>query len=171
VKKTPSVKSARKTKVSSEERKAVATNSKTRCDSDSVVLDRRSARDRRKGEDRRRAEVAVAVERRQLERRQKVSRRRQIDPTTCERNYSDEEIEFMTALDGYKRKSGRMFPTCSEILEVLRDLGYEKRSPIAPPVSMPSPETPPPATTPLLPTTEPAILTQIVPAPVWQPVP
>ena len=26
----------------------------------------------------------------------------------------------------YKQKSGRMFPTWSEVLEVLRSLGYEK---------------------------------------------
>ena len=30
----------------------------------------------------------------------------------------------MLALDDYKRASGRMFPTCSEILEVIRNLGY-----------------------------------------------
>jgi hypothetical protein len=30
----------------------------------------------------------------------------------------------MQAMDAYKRKNGRMFPTCSEILEVIRDLGY-----------------------------------------------
>jgi hypothetical protein len=59
-----------------------------------------------------------------LERRQKVSRRRQIDPTTCERDYTDQEVEFMNSLDDYKRKSGRMFPTCSEVLEVIRSLGY-----------------------------------------------
>jgi len=58
--------------------------------------------------------------------REKVSRRRQIDPTTCERNYTSDEIEFMNALDSYKRNSGRMFPTCSEILEVVRSLGYTK---------------------------------------------
>ncbi len=57
-------------------------------------------------------------------RRSKVYRRRQIDPTTCERDYSRDEIDFMQALDAYKRKSGRMFPTCSEILEVIRTLGY-----------------------------------------------
>ncbi|GAB5404039.1 MAG: hypothetical protein Aurels2KO_22700 [Aureliella sp.] len=56
--------------------------------------------------------------------RRKKQRRRQIDPTTCERDYNGEEIEFMQALDAYKRSSGRMFPTCSEILEVIRDLGY-----------------------------------------------
>ena len=93
-----------------------------------VKMDRRSAKDRRAETDRRKEDVPVAVERRKLERRAKVSRRRQIDPTTCERDYSGEEIEFMQALDSYKRSSGRMFPTCSEILEVIRDLGYERRA-------------------------------------------
>ncbi len=32
----------------------------------------------------------------------------------------------MQAMDEYKRASGRMFPTCSEILEVLLTLGYRK---------------------------------------------
>ena len=64
-----------------------------------------------------------------LERREKVNRRRQIDPTTCERDYTDDEVEFMNALDVYKRKNGRMFPTCSEVLEVVRSLGYVKLSP------------------------------------------
>jgi hypothetical protein len=89
----------------------------------SVELSRRSQPDRR-GDDRRKQEAVVAVERRQGERRAKVQRRRQIDPTTCEREYSAEEIEFMHALDAYKHSSGRMFPTCSEILEVIRGLGY-----------------------------------------------
>ena len=70
--------------------------------------------------DRRVKEEPVANERR------KVQRRRQIDPTTCERDYNNDEIEFMHALDHYKRTSGRMFPTCSEILEVLMKLGYRK---------------------------------------------
>ena len=63
--------------------------------------------------------------------RQKVARRRQIDPTTCEREYTAEEVEFMNALSEYKRCSGRMFPTCSEVLEVLKGLGYEKVAPYA----------------------------------------
>jgi hypothetical protein len=68
-------------------------------------------------------------------RKNKVQRRRQIDPTTCERDYSGDEVEFMRALEQYKRTSGRMFPTCSEILEVVRGLGYER-------VSAPSPTEP-----------------------------
>jgi len=54
----------------------------------------------------------------------KQPRRRHIDPTTCERDYTIQEREFMIALNEYKRASGRMFPTCSEILEVIRNLGY-----------------------------------------------
>ena len=56
--------------------------------------------------------------------RPKKQRRRHIDPTTCERDYSEQEIEFMRAMDDYKRDAGRMFPTCSEVLEVIRALGY-----------------------------------------------
>jgi hypothetical protein len=92
-----------------------------------VAVERRSRGDRRKNPDRRKKDVPVAVERRKIERRAKVNRRRQIDPTTCERDYTGDEIEFMNALDEYKRASGRMFPTCSEILEVIRKLGYERR--------------------------------------------
>jgi hypothetical protein len=58
--------------------------------------------------------------------RRKVERRRQIDPTTCERDYSDDEIEFMKEMDDYKRRSGRQFPTWSEVLEVLRSMGYRQ---------------------------------------------
>jgi len=52
------------------------------------------------------------------------SRRRKIDPTTCERDYLPEELEFMQALERYKRSNGRPFPTCSEVLEVVKSLGY-----------------------------------------------
>jgi hypothetical protein len=94
-----------------------------------AVMDRRGSQGQeRRKDDRRKTASPVPVEQRKLQRRVKVARRRQIDPTTCERDYSIEEVEFMSALDDYKRTSGRMFPTCSEILEVLRKLGYEKRT-------------------------------------------
>jgi hypothetical protein len=56
----------------------------------------------------------------------KSTKRKQIDPTTCERDYTADELEFMQALDRYKQSSGRKFPTCSEILEVVRSLGYQR---------------------------------------------
>lgn len=58
--------------------------------------------------------------------RQVSGRRRFVDPTTCEREYTEAELEFMKAMNEYKQRSGRMFPTWSEVLEVLRALGYEK---------------------------------------------
>jgi hypothetical protein len=77
--------------------------------------------DRRSEERRDQPSGAIAAEQPQ---RRKKQRRRQIDPTTCERDYSGDEIEFMQAMDAYKRAAGRMFPTCSEILEVIRSIGY-----------------------------------------------
>ncbi len=58
--------------------------------------------------------------------RQASGRRRFVDPTTCDRDYTGEELVFMQAMHEYKKSSGRMFPTWSEVLEVLRDLGYVK---------------------------------------------
>jgi hypothetical protein len=58
--------------------------------------------------------------------RNESGQRRLVDPTTCERDYSAAEMEFMQAIQVYKHQSGRMFPTWSEVLEVLRSLGYQK---------------------------------------------
>lgn len=86
-----------------------------------------------KSKTKRAAERRILAERRSIksedyesEDRRKVERRRQIDPTTCERDYQPDEVEFMKAMDDYKRRSGRQFPTWSEVLEVVRDLGYRK---------------------------------------------
>jgi hypothetical protein len=93
-----------------------------------AVVDQRQSKSRRIVIDRR-GDLSVPFsgqERRSTDRRNKTERRRQIDPTTCERDYQPEEVEFMRAMDDYKRRSGRQFPTWSEVLEVIRDLGYRK---------------------------------------------
>ena len=92
-----------------------------------VVTDRRGT-PRRAVADRRTGTSAIpfATQEHRVGPRRKVERRRQIDPTTCERDYTDEEIEFMRAMDEYKRKAGRQFPTWSEVLEVLKALGYKR---------------------------------------------
>lgn len=94
------------------------------------------ALDRRRGSRRimEASELQVRAVIAEEKKRNKTQRRRQIDPTTCERDYSGDEVEFMQAMDVYKRKNGRMFPTCSEILEVIRDLGYVRESNNAAPV-------------------------------------
>ncbi|HYV36249.1 MAG TPA: hypothetical protein VE988_11125 [Gemmataceae bacterium] len=91
---------------------------------DECVTDRRG-KDRR-GKPRRKREETVALERRTGSERRQGERRRQIDPTTCERDYTDEEILFMKAMDQYKRDNRRPFPTWSEVLEVLQSMGYRK---------------------------------------------
>jgi hypothetical protein len=94
--------------------------------SDVAVADRRSG-ERRQQIDRRQHSIPGALERRSgRDRREKGERRRQVDPTTCEKDYSDEEILFMKAMEQYKRSNRRPFPTWSEVLEVLRSLGYRK---------------------------------------------
>src|SRR5215471_16290532 len=92
--------------------------------SDFVVTDRRGD-DRRKHEDRRKRSIPVAVERRSgKDRRQQGERRRQVDPTTCEKDYSDEEIVFMKAMDQYKRANRRPFPTRTRGPAVMRSPSY-----------------------------------------------
>ena len=92
----------------------------TKTNDDVITLDRRTNQDRRTGD-------AEALDTGAMKRpRRKANRRRHIDPTTCERDYNDAEVEFMRAMDDYKQRAGRMFPTCSEVLEVLRDLGYRQ---------------------------------------------
>ena len=54
------------------------------------------------------------------------TRGKRMNPATSERNYTSDEVEFMNALAEFKRTSGRTFPTCCEILRILRKLGYEK---------------------------------------------
>lgn len=93
--------------------------------------------ERRSGDDRRSKTEPGMVK---TERR-KTTRRRQIDPTTCERDYTPDEIDFMRAMDDYKHSSGRMFPTCSEILEVVKSLGYTK-TPLALPTTPPTASVP-----------------------------
>ena len=87
--------------------------------------DRRSRSDRRSGSPEA-LSAFTGEDRRTMPRRTKVERRRQIDPTTCERDYTADEIEFMKAMDEYKRSSGRQFPTWSEVLEVVRSIGYKR---------------------------------------------
>lgn len=92
-----------------------------------LKVSRRNKSERRTVAERRETETVVPeAEERRGEGRRKVERRRQIDPTTCERDYSENEIEFMRAMDVYKRKSGRQFPTWSEVLEVISSLGYRQ---------------------------------------------
>jgi hypothetical protein len=83
-------------------------------------------------DERRKRNIPVAVDRRRqnaAEKRRTSERRRLIDPTTCERDYDEQETAFMKAMERYKRENRRPFPTWSEVLEVLISLGYRKVEP------------------------------------------
>lgn len=60
------------------------------------------------------------------ERRAKKERRRRIDPTTFEKQYTDDEIEFMNAMQNFKVQSGKSFPNHGEVLRVALGLGYRR---------------------------------------------
>lgn len=87
--------------------------------------ERRTGRDRRHRGDA--AEPAAGP--RQVndsERRQKKERRRRIDPTTFEKQYTDDEMEFMNAMQRFKELSGKAFPSYGEVLKVAIMLGYRR---------------------------------------------
>ena len=69
------------------------------------VVDRRLGLDRRRGPGRRLSDERKAAEQGRM---------------------SDEQFEFIKAIDEYKRKNTRPFPTWTEVLEVIKALGYRK---------------------------------------------
>ncbi len=71
----------------------------------------------------------VSPERVRPERRARRERRKRIDPTTFEKQYTDDELEFMNAMQRFKERTGRAFPTFGEVIRVAISLGY--RSPIS----------------------------------------
>jgi hypothetical protein len=60
------------------------------------------------------------------ERRAKKERRRRIDPTTFEKQYTDDELEFMNAMQRFKVQSGKSFPSHGDVLRVAHSLGYRQ---------------------------------------------
>lgn len=72
------------------------------------VVDRRSGLDRRRGPGRRRGDVRKAAE---------------------EGEMTDELLEFVMAVDDYKRVNERPFPSWSEVFEIIHYLGYRKVAP------------------------------------------
>ncbi|MCF7973714.1 MAG: hypothetical protein K9N55_07855 [Phycisphaerae bacterium] len=82
--------------------------------------------ERRKENDRR---DSVVDRRLGLDRRRGPGRRRSEDRKSAEEgNMSDEQFEFLMAIDDYKRLNDRPFPTWTEVLEVVKAIGYIKSS-------------------------------------------
>jgi hypothetical protein len=85
---------------------------------------RKNVVDRRLGLDRRVVDIGAPTG---LERRRGPGRRRSDDRRSAEEGeMSDEQFEFVLAIDTYKRLNNRPFPTWTEVLEVVKQLGYRK---------------------------------------------
>jgi hypothetical protein len=79
--------------------------------------------DRRTGSDRR----SVVNRRSGMERRRGPGRRRSDQRRSAEEGeMTDEQFEFIMAIDEYKRVNNRPFPTWTEVLEVIKHLGYRR---------------------------------------------
>ncbi len=88
-------------------------------------MDRRVRRERRKGE-RRQKNIKVDPDRRKTADRRAGPRRR---PRSINQYDMEEEtLEFIRAINRFKERSGRSFPTWSEVLGILKELGYERRA-------------------------------------------
>ncbi len=101
---------------------------------------RKSSIDRRSGMERRQKsaeashyagpERRTGVERRVdtgLERRRGPGRRRADDRREAEEGEMNvEQFEFIMAIETYKKVNKRLYPTWTEILEIVRQLGYRK---------------------------------------------
>jgi hypothetical protein len=91
---------------------------------DPPAMDRR-VRTERRGQDRRTKDEPVDVERRSGQERRKGSRRKR---NINQYDLEAETLEFIRAINRFKERTGRAFPTWSEVLQILRDLGYEKHA-------------------------------------------
>jgi hypothetical protein len=87
-------------------------------------MDKQNFLEHRSGKDRRQS---VVDRRLGLDRRRGPGRRRSDDRKSAEEGQmTDEQFEFLMAIDEYKRKNARPFPTWTEVLEVIKALGYRK---------------------------------------------
>jgi len=79
-------------------------------------------------EERRRGDRRSVVDRRVgLDRRRGPGRRRSDDRRSAEEGeMTDEQFEFLMAMNEYKRVNKRPFPTWTEVLDVMKALGYRR---------------------------------------------
>jgi hypothetical protein len=90
---------------------------------DTFFYERRTGQDRRAG---RPAPIEGPASGAAGERRQRKERRRRVDPTTFEKQYSPDELEFMAAMQAFKVRTAKAFPTYAEVLAVAKSLGYRR---------------------------------------------
>ena len=83
--------------------------------------------ERRKGDRRAEADCRGMDRRSGLDRRRGPGRRRSDDRRAAEEGeMTDDQFEFLRALDEYKSVNKRPFPSWTEVLDVIKALGYRK---------------------------------------------
>ena len=88
---------------------------------------RHSVVDRRSGVDRRDTPESKNTLTTNLERRRGPGRRRTDFMKSAEEGeMTQEQFLFVMAIDAFKRVNGKTFPTWTDVLEVIRKLGYRK---------------------------------------------
>ncbi len=92
---------------------------------DTLFHDRRRGAERR-GKFRSGTDGGATPPRGMKERRVKKERRRRIDPTTFEKQYTEDELEFMNAMQQFKVQSCKSFPSHGDVLRVAYSLGYRR---------------------------------------------
>ncbi len=83
------------------------------------IVDRRSGLERRRGPGRRRSDSRRSAEEGEL---------------------NAEQFEFVMAMDEYKRANKKPFPSWTEVLEVVKYLGYRKVAEVGDHVDRPAPD-------------------------------
>lgn len=58
--------------------------------------------------------------------RRRTDRRKRIDPTTFEKQYTVDELEFMNAMQEFKVRHAKSFPSYGDVLRVAFGLGYRR---------------------------------------------
>jgi hypothetical protein len=92
----------------------------------SLFHERRSGRDRRDQRAGQDGDASRSTAPLPIDRRARTERRRRIDPTTFEKQYTVDELEFMNAMQRFKVQSCTAFPSYAEVLKVAFELGYRK---------------------------------------------
>ena len=99
------IKETKKTEENQEKEGTFVERRKYTTDRRQNVVDRRGSFDRHRGPGHRRTPERRAAE---------------------EGEMNEEQFEFLMAIDEYKRSNQRPFPTWTEVLEVIRAIGYRK---------------------------------------------
>ena len=93
-----------------------------------ILPERRASKERRTSTERRTEEQPVAIERRSGDDRRSPPKgeRRKVERRINEYPLNDEVLEFINAINEFKSVNQKPFPTWTEVLDVIKAMGYRK---------------------------------------------